>query len=180
MRKPVPKRTAEKTPPSTWECAEPGCDEVIIHTGRRGRPRKWCVEHIWKSDSKTETCSEVGCGRPRRANGLCNAHYRRTLRAAGREKNPEWDERAKRNYATRRDRLDGAKNSDSTMLRALIHRGDSICPECGEKIDLSLEWPHPMYRTIDHKIPLARGGKHDLANCRLMHYQCNVAKGVRL
>ena len=111
---------------------------------------------------------------------MCNAHYRQVLRSTGREKNPEWSPRRQKNYATRLERLDGAKNSDPAMLQALISRGDRLCPECGEEIDLSLEYPHPMYRTIDHIIPLARGGKHELANCQLMHYRCNASKGVRL
>lgn len=130
--------------------------------------------------SLSALCEREGCDRPRQARDLCKPHYRREARADGREKRKIWDDKGRKNYQVRLERLDGANNSDPVMLRALIRRGDRDCPECGEEIDLSLEYPHPMYRTIDHIIPLAKGGKHILSNCQLMHYQCNAAKGVRL
>lgn len=45
-----------------------------------------------------------------------------------------------------------------------------ICGLCGLKIkknDL----------TVDHIVPLSRGGSHDLENLRLVHAKCNVIKG---
>lgn len=130
--------------------------------------------------SLSTLCEREGCDRPRQGRGLCKLHYRREARADGREKPKVWDDKGRKNYQNRLRLLEGARNGDPVMLKLLIVRGDRICPECGEEIDLSLEYPHPMYRTIDHIIPLARGGKHELANCQLMHYRCNAAKGVRL
>lgn len=35
-------------------------------------------------------------------------------------------------------------------------------------------------RTLDHVIPIARGGRHILSNVRLAHRRCNSAKGTKL
>lgn len=34
----------------------------------------------------------------------------------------------------------------------------------------------PMRPSMDHIIPLSRGGTHELANVQLAHYRCNLAK----
>ena len=159
----------------------PQCGDTF--TPKKSRARIYCSNKCYRAGtkySKSRTCSVQGCDSPVANRGMCLAHDRRAARADGREKPKIWDDKGRKNYQIRRERLGGAQNGDSAMLRALIQRGDRVCPECGVEIDLSLEYPNPMYRTIDHKIPLARGGKHELANCQLMHYQCNVAKGVRL
>jgi len=36
--------------------------------------------------------------------------------------------------------------------------------------------PHPKAPTIDHVIPLSKGGTHEPANVQLAHYYCNSIK----
>jgi 5-methylcytosine-specific restriction endonuclease McrA len=40
--------------------------------------------------------------------------------------------------------------------------------------------PHPMAPTIDHIVPLSKGGTHEPINCRTAHFLCNSTKGDRL
>lgn len=159
----------------------PVCDATF--TPEKSLAKMYCSHQCYRKAtkySKSRTCTESDCDLPVATRDLCNVHSRRENRVTGQEKPKQWDEKSKANYRLRLERLGGARNSDPAMLKKLIARGDKDCPECGEEIDLTLEYPHPMYRTIDHKKPLAKGGKHTLSNCQLMHAQCNASKGVRL
>lgn len=160
----------------------PVCQETF--TPVKSLAKKYCSDKCLRKAtkySKTRICSIGECENPVVARGLCHRHCAKEYRAEGRIQDQSWDHpRKQKNYQLRLKRLDGAKNGDPVMLRKIIARGDKTCPECGEEIDLSIEYPNPMYRTIDHKKPLAKGGKHTLSNCQLMHFKCNAEKGVRL
>lgn len=127
-----------------------------------------------------ERCTVEGCDRVRRAKGMCNMHYKRVLRAEGREKNPTWDDRRRSNYHNRRVRMQGGRNGELVLLQDLVARCGVICAWCGEAIDLRVEWPDPLSKSIDHIVPISRGGSHELSNCQLMHLGCNSQKGDRL
>lgn len=159
----------------------PVCDATF--TPEKSLAKKYCSRKCLRKAtkySKSRSCSVDGCDLPTMTRGKCAAHSHREGRDLGIRKDQPWNPRRKRNYQVRMGRLDGAKNGDPVMLKKLIARGDRTCPECGNEIDLTIGYPHPMYRTIDHKKPLAKGGTHTLSNCQLMHFQCNAAKGVRL
>ena len=54
-----------------------------------------------------------------------------------------------------------------------------ICYLCGLVIDISLKYPDPMSKSVDHIEPLARGGSHTMRNLAPTHLHCNLAKGAR-
>jgi 5-methylcytosine-specific restriction endonuclease McrA len=55
------------------------------------------------------------------------------------------------------------------------------CARCGYPIDPTLNARHPLSFTLDHVIPLSKGGSLlDPANARSMHRRCNSAKGNRV
>lgn len=72
-----------------------------------------------------------------------------------------------------------------------MRRGDKIdnlvvfeafnwnCHICGEKIDKDLRFPNKMAATIDHIIPLSRGGEHTWDNVAPAHAMCNFVKSNR-
>lgn len=51
------------------------------------------------------------------------------------------------------------------------------CYLCNEAIDLTVTWPHPKSKSMDHIIPLAKGGSHTRDNLAPAHAQCNMLKG---
>lgn len=51
------------------------------------------------------------------------------------------------------------------------------CHLCGKKTDPTKRAPHPKSPTIDHVIPLSKGGTHEPLNCRTAHFRCNASKG---
>ena len=44
------------------------------------------------------------------------------------------------------------------------------------KVDKDLMWPDPMSASLDHIVPLSRGGTHTLDNVQLAHLACNERK----
>ena len=56
-----------------------------------------------------------------------------------------------------------------------------VCGICGKPVDKTLKYPHPLSATVDHIIPLAKGGHpSDLANLQLAHFCCNRQKSDKL
>ena len=46
---------------------------------------------------------------------------------------------------------------------------------------MDLKYPDPMSKTVDHIIPIAKGGHpSDLANLQLAHRWCNRQKGAKM
>lgn len=57
----------------------------------------------------------------------------------------------------------------------------AVCAICGKEIDTSLKYPNPFSLTIDHMIPINKGGHpSDTANLQYAHFRCNVTKGDKL
>ena len=56
-----------------------------------------------------------------------------------------------------------------------------ICAICGQPVDKSLKYPDPYCATIDHKIPISKGGHPSaLDNLQLAHNKCNRAKSDKI
>ena len=81
-------------------------------------------------------------------------------------------------------RLNNANIVDKDIsLKTLYKRDKGICYICGGKCDFkdharegSNFTSGPTYPSIDHIIPLARGGKHSWDNVKLAHHLCNAKK----
>lgn len=46
-------------------------------------------------------------------------------------------------------------------------------------VDMSTQWPDPDYPTLDHTVPICRGGTDADDNLVLAHWLCNVQKRDR-
>lgn len=57
---------------------------------------------------------------------------------------------------------------------------DGRCGICGLDLDPNLRFPDRLSKSIDHIVPLARGGTHTQDNVQWAHLGCNSAKGARL
>lgn len=65
--------------------------------------------------------------------------------------------------------------------RRKILATQTICALCGQPVDKSLRYPHPLSATVDHIIPLAQGGHpSDIENLQLAHFVCNRQKADKL
>ena len=74
------------------------------------------------------------------------------------------------------DHLDDEKNQKVTRKkltqkqRHALYVKSQVCDICGK-------WVSEYDSTIDHIIPISRGGTNDMDNLRLIHYECNQLKG---
>lgn len=137
-------------------CAEPGCDAPHHANG-------WCAFHnAHVNSARVRNCSRCGCaidmlerspsGRKRHGSTLmCKTCLRaRTTRV-------KWSAKA-----------------------IAARTGSSDCALCGERVDHSLRFPDPHSGSVDHILPVAHGGTHDLDNLQLAHLVCNMRKGSRV
>lgn len=63
-------------------------------------------------------------------------------------------------------------------IRDLFDRDGGKCQICKWRVKWDLAYPDPMSKSVDHIVPLSRGGTHEPKNCQLAHLRCNVSRGV--
>ena len=81
---------------------------------------------------------------------------------------------------TRSDRAPGNRAAYEAARKKILAT-QSICGICGKPVDMSLRYPHPMSPTVDHIIPVSKGGHpSDISNLQLAHRCCNRQKADRL
>ena len=65
--------------------------------------------------------------------------------------------------------------------REIILKTQTVCGICGKPVDFSYKYPHPLSPTVDHIIPISKGGHPtDLSNLQLAHRCCNRQKSDKL
>lgn len=66
------------------------------------------------------------------------------------------------------------------IVRSHIYERDGWrCQLCNRPVKQEAKVPHPLAPTLDHIIPLARGGTHEPSNVQTAHFICNSRKGDR-
>lgn len=62
----------------------------------------------------------------------------------------------------------------------IYERDDWRCQLCGRKTDRRKKSPHPRSPSIDHIIPISKGGSHTPGNCQCACLLCNATKQARM
>ena len=76
---------------------------------------------------------------------------------------------------------DGPHRVQFERNRKRVLMQQEVCGICGKPVDKSLKFPHPLSPTVDHIIPIDRGGHpSDIANLQLAHFICNRRKSDKL
>lgn len=89
------------------------------------------------------------------------------------------DEKERACKAKRRALERGAYCGERIDPQEVYERDGWICQLCHKKVNRCLKWPHKMSASLDHIIPVDKGGKHTWANVQLAHLKCNCSKGNR-
>lgn len=61
----------------------------------------------------------------------------------------------------------------------LMERDGYRCYLCDMQIDPNLRHPHPLSSSLDHIVPISRGGEHSDSNVAVVHLRCNLRKGIK-
>ena len=65
-------------------------------------------------------------------------------------------------------------------VAARVYAEETVCWVCGEYVDQTLPPRTPRSRSVDHVVPLSRGGDPlNRANLRLAHIGCNTGRSNR-
>ena len=106
-------------------------------------------------------------------------HWRRWARAEGNEAPPAWDDRRRSNYHKRRA-LKLELPADNIRPLDVYERDEWTCGLCNEAVPRDAKYPDPLSPSLDHILPLSKGGHHVMENVQLAHLDCNVRKGNRV
>jgi hypothetical protein len=69
---------------------------------------------------------------------------------------------------------------ESFSIRSVYERDRWVCQICGKKVNKNRLYPDRMCASLDHIIPLSKGGPHTYNNVQLAHLACNVSKSNKL
>lgn len=185
-------------------CAVDGCDTprrkrtwCAYHYAawkRTGDPTATCYRWVERSESCEMCGSPTGPHLRRHCSKACSqAAYR--ARANGQETPPasiscqacgDPIDVSRRNGKAvgRRDTLAcrvciRQYRKHGSSVKALAKAHGLACGICGDDVDLSLRYPDLMRGSVDHKVPVARGGTSNWSNLQLVHLRCNFRKGAR-
>ena len=145
---------------------------------------KKSIDSDWRAANREKLRADAAAWRA--ANPDAKAAQDRSWRERNREseaaRRREWDE-ANRDRATEAARKKRARKLAAFVAQVdaarVLARDSGTCQLCTRPIDPSLAWPHPMSFSLDHVIPLSRGGTHEPANVQASHFRCNSVKGNR-
>lgn len=156
------------------------------HVSERYVSTRQCVqchaEWTLAKDADSEKTRKRELQRRRRSNPVTREAERLRNRTVNREQRRLYQnahpEKEVAKQARRRARKRGAFVENVT-LEYLIQRDGGKCQLCGGRVVLSARHPHGDSPSMDHIVPLAKGGKHERKNMQLAHFRCNSRKGAR-
>ena len=108
-------------------------------------------------------CGEIFVGDSKNTKYCCEACRKRAA-------NRDHDKRIYRN---------GQPDLSITLMK-VYKRDGGICQICGKKIGFDCDSNSDNYPSIDHIIPLSKGGLHQWDNVQLSCRGCNTAKGGKI
>ena len=165
-----------------------GCDAPITQHPRARNPKKWCSEtcrtRVWAEKNPRRIAAHRNA-QAARAKALTldrNAVQRCTV--CGDEFASRWP----RKYCSDPCKFRAAhvaryavkKNADRVAYNlADVFRAAS-CGICQNALDPTLVYPDPMSSSLDHIVPLSRGGIDSAENVQAAHLVCNQRKGARV
>lgn len=151
--------------------------------------RKWRIENPDKQAAATLAWRERNGDRVAKVKAEWTRNNADKVRA-GRVRNADSRRAALARWkAQNRDRVreyQRRRRASATSEAERLLDTESLWSECGgrcgicrQSIDRSLAWPDPASASIDHIVPLSKGGAHVQENVQWAHLLCNLRKGDR-
>ena len=117
-----------------------------------------------------------------RDSGYCSAECRDAYNKVSRKVSSKVSRKGRRDSHRKRARRYGCAYDPSVTLTKLIKRDGLRCAICGEMCDRNdhswSKYSGPKYPSIDHIVPMSKGGGHVWGNVQVAHIICNSEKGA--
>lgn len=139
-------------------------------------------ETVWR---ECECCKTIF--RAANTRQYCSPQCRRALRLARqrewvhqqKQTNPLYLTRHRMVQSKRRARIVKNGPPEEFTFEEICERDQWSCYLCGKPVDKELDWPHTESASMDHVVPLSKGGPHVRDNVRLTHLWCNLSKNAK-
>lgn len=163
-------------------CRWPGC-------GRIPQVRGFCRRDYWRAKYQQNWSEPWRAWEPR-ACVWCGGmfapkEYRATCCSDGclgrqwRADNPDrYRLHSRKSTGKRRALKRTTEVEDFDITDVRLNAGDD-CYLCGKRINFRLKHPNPLSASLDHVVPLSKGGTHTLDNAAMTHLTCNLKKHVK-
>ena len=69
------------------------------------------------------------------------------------------------------------KGKRGYLRTEICERYGWICQICKEPVERTAHYPNPLAPSLDHIIPVSKGGSSDPSNLQLTHLRCNLKRG---
>jgi hypothetical protein len=132
------------------------------------KPKKDINNRKWVTENREYNRERLKAWRKKNAERV--REYARNKRQT--EENREWN---RQRLAKRRASMFGVGH-EPYVQREIFERDNWKCWICKTKVDRNKAYPHPMSPTIDHVIPLSKGGPDAAYNVACAHWGCNLGK----
>lgn len=165
--------------PDPRPCAECGTGFV---PGLRRDSTAFCSRKCRDRARRQAAQARINEAKPDRLCAWCDKPMPRTMRADARFCSEDCNTYAHvttRKYRRRRGETEKRKGTPLVSIGTLAAVNGWKCPLCGKRINRNLRHPDPAAPSIDHLVPLSRGGTNDEANLQVVHLRCNLAKRDR-
>lgn len=175
-RKRHEKEKQEKAKAAEEKRKEREVERIKLLEERKGLDEPHICQECGKEYTIRQYMESIGSSYARNS-GYCskecrNIHQKRAVHKSHRDRQDSHRHRA-RKY--------GCEYDASVTLKRLIKRDGLRCAICGEMCDLNdhdwTEYFGPRYPSIDHVIPMSKGGGHTWNNVQVAHIICNSRKG---
>lgn len=131
-----------------------------------------CEKPFETPNSKTVTCSIVCGGKLTVKRAIDKGTHIPIAVRIYQDDNERW----RQSCHARRARIAGSQRIKSIEI---YERDAWLCGICGGPVDASRKQPDPLSASIDHIVPIIRGGEHSRLNVQCAHLGCNSRKGAR-
>lgn len=174
-------RERSRTPRRVWVCGYcRECGKSFVTSGRRrGRTcsvecsKRW-ANRVRSTALPNRPCKQ--CGKEfdlpygSRGQRFCSDLCRR-----------RWKNKQKRDSTNHRKRARkyGVAYEPINLIK-VFERDGWICGICNDPIDPAVPWPDDRSKSLDHIVPMSKGGGHVWSNVQAAHLGCNVDKADRM
>lgn len=163
-------------------CCSPACTKGRSATvlkrqrlaGLPDRECEFCLEPVPMSARRDARFCSVSCQQAR-----WYVDHAVELRARTAEWNRVNDGRRRAYRHARRARM-YAVAYETFDAWEIAERDGWVCHICSLPVDRALGYPDPGSKSIDHVLPLIKGGSHTRANVAISHLLCNIKKKDRV